>query len=188
MTLRARRLKRAKSCLTMPGRVFHAPHRKSAGGTAPRPRLFARRRAARPGTCLRRSWSGRKRSLTTRLAFLAASMARRRLGYALEDGRLEEESEVHRRSALESRDPAGRRRPKHRRPPGSRARRNVCAQAIENGATDDEIAQLMQELREAMAGLHGRTGARGAARSGERPAATAAATGRRTAAADPAGS
>lgn len=82
--------------------------------------------------------------------FLAASMARRRLGYALEDGRLEEESksivDLLWKAAIRLEDGDL----------SSAAARLARAQerleqAIEQGASDEEIAQLMQELREAMA-------------------------------------
>ena len=82
--------------------------------------------------------------------FLAASMARKRLGYALEDGRLEAELksivDLLWKAAIRLEDGDL----------SSAAARLARAQerleqAIENGATDDEIAQLMQELREAMA-------------------------------------
>ena len=82
--------------------------------------------------------------------FLAASMARRRLGYALEDGRLEEELksivDLLWKAAIRLEDGNL----------SSAAARLARAQerleqAIEQGASDEEIAQLMQELREAMA-------------------------------------
>ena len=82
--------------------------------------------------------------------FLAASMARRRLGYALEDGRLEDELksivDLLWKAAIRLEDGDL----------SSAAARLARAQerleqAIENGATDEEIARLMQELREAMA-------------------------------------
>lgn len=82
--------------------------------------------------------------------FLAASMAQRRLGYALEDGRLEAELksivDLLWKAAIRLEDGDL----------SSAAARLARAQerleqAIENGATDEEIAQLMQELREAMA-------------------------------------
>ncbi len=82
--------------------------------------------------------------------FLAASMARRRLGYALEDGRVDAELksivDLLWKAAIRLEDGDL----------SSAAARLARAQerleqAIENGATDDQIAQLMQELREAMA-------------------------------------
>ena len=82
--------------------------------------------------------------------YLAASMARRRLGYALEDGRLEGELksivDLLWKAAIRLEDGNL----------SSAAARLARAQerleqAIENGASDEEIAQLMQELREAMA-------------------------------------
>lgn len=82
--------------------------------------------------------------------FLAASMARRRLGYALEDGRLEDELksivDLLWKAAIRLEDGDL----------SSAAARLARAQerleqAIEQGASDEEIAQLMQELREAMA-------------------------------------
>ncbi len=82
--------------------------------------------------------------------FLAASMARRRLGYALEDGRLEEDSksivDLLWKAAIRLEDGDL----------SSAAARLARAQerleqAIEQGASNEEIAQLMQELREAMA-------------------------------------
>ncbi|MFN3260775.1 MAG: TIGR02302 family protein [Pikeienuella sp.] len=81
--------------------------------------------------------------------FLLARMAVRRLGYALEDGRLAEETEsivdLLWRAALRLEDGDL----------ANAAERLARAQerlkdAIENGASDEELARLMQELREAM--------------------------------------
>lgn len=82
-------------------------------------------------------------------AFLAARMAVRRLGYALEEGRLEEESksvvDLLWKAAIRLEDGdlsnAAERL--------ARAQERL-EQAIENGASDEEIARLMDELREAM--------------------------------------
>ncbi|MEM7523910.1 MAG: DUF4175 family protein, partial [Pseudomonadota bacterium] len=82
-------------------------------------------------------------------AYLAARMAVRRLGYAIEDGRVEEELsgvvDLLWKAAIRLEDGDL----------SNAAERLARAQerlkdAIENGATDDEIARLMQELREAM--------------------------------------
>ncbi|MEM7269890.1 MAG: TIGR02302 family protein [Pseudomonadota bacterium] len=81
--------------------------------------------------------------------YLAASMARRRLGYSLEDGRLEDDLksivDLLWKAAIRLEDGDL----------SSAAERLARAQerlreAIENGASEDEISQLMQELREAM--------------------------------------
>ena len=82
-------------------------------------------------------------------AYLTARMAVRRLGYALEDGRVEPEAksiiDLLWKAAIRLEDGNL----------ASAAERLARAQerlrqAIENGATDEEISQLMQELREAM--------------------------------------
>lgn len=81
--------------------------------------------------------------------FLAARMAVRRLGYALEDGRLEEETrsivDLLWKAAIRLEDGAL----------SSAAERLARAQerlaeAMENGASDEEIERLMDELRQAM--------------------------------------
>ncbi|MEM7545429.1 MAG: TIGR02302 family protein [Pseudomonadota bacterium] len=82
-------------------------------------------------------------------AYLAARMAVRRLGYALEDGRLEEET----RSIVDLLWKAAIRLEDGNL--SNAAERLARAQerlreAIENGASDEELAELMQELREAM--------------------------------------
>lgn len=82
-------------------------------------------------------------------AFLTARMAVRRLGYALEDGKLDEETrsivDLLWKAAIRLEDGDL----------SSAAERLARAQerlkdAIENGASDDELARLMDELREAM--------------------------------------
>ncbi len=82
-------------------------------------------------------------------AYLLARMAVRRLGYAVEDGRVSEETEgvvdLLWRAALRLEDGGL----------ANAAERLARAQerlkdAIENGASEEELARLMQELREAM--------------------------------------
>ncbi|MEX2519683.1 MAG: TIGR02302 family protein [Paracoccaceae bacterium] len=82
-------------------------------------------------------------------AYLTARMAVRRLGYALEDGRLEAETksivDLLWKAAIRLEDGDL----------SSAAERLARAQerlkdAVENGATDEDLARLMQELREAM--------------------------------------
>ena len=135
--------------LRMPGRVFTHPAAKALIEQR-RDLAFSPDSAPRVWDVLEAIMVWPEEVFDDTAGFLAASMARRRLGYALEDGRLEEESksivDLLWKAAIRLEDGDL----------SSAAARLARAQerleqAIEQGASDEEIAQLMQELREAMA-------------------------------------
>lgn len=135
--------------LRLPGRVFVHPVAKALVEQR-RDLAFSPDSAPRVWDVLEATMNWPEEVFDDTAGFLAASMARRRLGYALEDGRLEAESksivDLLWKAAIRLEDGDL----------SSAAARLARAQerleqAIEDGASDEDIAQLMQELREAMA-------------------------------------